>query len=85
MKIPSTTSTACSTSVWVAEMCTLNPTSTAAAPTKLWSRAMSSGIPVISTLRAFHVPMTAPMAIAPYSRAAEVQSKLVPAPGWAMA
>ena len=35
MKIPSTTSTACSTSVWVAVKCTLNPTSTAAAPTKL--------------------------------------------------
>ena len=46
---------------------------------------MSSGIPVISTRRAFHVPMTAPMAIAPYNRAAEVQSKFVPAPGWAMA
>ena len=40
------------------------PTSTAARPTKLCSIAMSSGMPVISTLRARSSPMAAPMPIA---------------------
>ena len=37
---------------------------TAAAPTKLCNIAISSGIPVISTLRAKVMPMRAPIAIA---------------------
>ncbi len=42
----------------------LNPTSTAASPTKLCSRAISSGIPVISTVRARQMPIAAPIASA---------------------
>ncbi len=39
------------------------PTSTAARPTKLCSIATSSGIPVISTVRARQAPITPPAAI----------------------
>ena len=47
----------------------LYPTRTAARPTKEWRSAMSSGMPVISTLRAFHMPAAAPMDIATATRA----------------
>ena len=47
----------------------LMPTSTAARPTKLCSWATSSGMPVISTLAAFHRPITAPMTMAMIMRA----------------
>ncbi len=40
----------------------LKPTSTAAIPTNEWNAAISSGIWVISTLRAIGVPITAPIA-----------------------
>ena len=42
----------------------LMPTSTAARPTKLCRIATSSGMPVISTVRARQAPMAAPIAMA---------------------
>ena len=50
--------------------------STAAAPTKQCSIAMSSGMPVISTLLARAIPMTAPMSMATATRRMVTQASL---------
>ena len=60
MNTPSATSTRCTASP--PSLKELKPTSTAAMPTNECSIAMSSGICVISTLRAIGMPMLAPMA-----------------------
>ncbi len=54
------------------------PTSTAARPTKLWSRAISSGMPVISTTRARQSPMAPPTSTAMTSRTSPVSAAPVP-------
>ena len=66
MKTPTNTSTS-----WMLGYRTIassyelfQPTSTAARPTKLCSMAISSGMPVISTRRARHMPIAPPIAIA---------------------
>ena len=64
MKTPTMTSTEWMPGYAVRSYDEFQPTSTAARPTKLWSIAMSSGMPVISTLRARSSPMAAPMPIA---------------------
>ena len=57
----------------------MKPTSTAAKPTKECSKAISSGMPVISTLRAFQIPITAPISIATAINSAVVKT---PRPGF---
>ncbi len=54
---------------WLPSMWPLMPMATAARPTKECSRAISSGMPVISTMRARQMPMAPPTTTAPTSRA----------------
>ena len=65
MKTPRKISTRCTASPPpTSARYVLTPTSTAAAPTKECSIAMSSGMPVISTRRARQMPMLAPIVMA---------------------
>jgi hypothetical protein len=61
-----------------ASRCPFQPTRTAARPTKLCSRAMSSGMPVISTTRARQSPMAPPTSTAATSRTSPVRAWSVP-------